>query len=128
MDKAGAMRTRLIEQVTQMLRHPGMYGINDQDFETMCKLRLDDLRFLDDLPELTRDELGLSNKYRSCGIPGPFRETFGDKARYYSEVASATPRSSTATDTSPWTGSSQMTFGPRCSLRPTPHTPTGTPA
>jgi hypothetical protein len=50
--------------------------------------RLEDLRFLDGLPELTRDDLGPSKKYRSCGIPGPFRETFGDKARYYGEVAS----------------------------------------
>ncbi|GAA2170250.1 hypothetical protein GCM10009783_48160 [Glycomyces lechevalierae] len=82
------MRTRLIEQVTQMLRRPGLYVINDQDFESMCKLRLDDLRFLDGLPEPTRDDLGLSDKYRSCGIPGLFREAFGTDTRFHSEVAS----------------------------------------
>jgi hypothetical protein len=88
MDKAAAMRARLIEQVSRMLERPGMFATHDQDFEFMCQMRLEDLRFLDGLPELTRDELGLSNKYRSCGVPGPFREAFGDRARYYNEVAS----------------------------------------
>jgi hypothetical protein len=88
MDKAAAMRARLIEQVTQMLHRAGMYTAHDQDFEIICKMRLEDLRFLDGLPEPTRDDLGLSDKYRSGGIPGPFRETFGDEARYYNEVAS----------------------------------------
>jgi hypothetical protein len=88
MDKAAAMRARLIEQVAQMLHRPGMYAAYDQDFEIICNMRLDDLRFLDGLPELTRDDLGLSDKYRSCGIPGPFREVFGKDTRFYSEVAS----------------------------------------
>lgn len=88
MDKAIAMRTRLIEQVSQMLRRPGMYAVHDQDLETLCWFRLRDLRFLDDLSEPSRDELGLSGKYRSCGVPGPFREAFGDESRYHSEVAS----------------------------------------
>jgi hypothetical protein len=88
MDKAVAMHARLIEQVSQMLQRAGMYAVHDQDFESLCWLRLGDLRFLDDLPEPSRDELGLSDKYRSCGIPGPFREAFGKEHRYYNEVAS----------------------------------------
>jgi hypothetical protein len=88
MDKAAAMRARLIEQVSQMLQRPGMYAVHDQDLEALCWLRLSDLRFLDDLPQPSRDELGLTDKYRSCGIPGPFRETFGNELRYYNEVAS----------------------------------------
>lgn len=88
MDKAIAMRARLIEQVSQMLRRPSMYAVHDQDLETLCWFRLRDLRFLDNLPEPSRDELKLSGKYRSCGIPGPFREAFGNENRYHSEVAS----------------------------------------
>lgn len=88
MPKAAAMRVRLIEQISKMLQRPGMYAVNDQDFELVCWLRLGDLRFLDDLPELSRDELGLSNKYGPSGIPGPFRGVFGHEHRYYNEVAS----------------------------------------
>lgn len=88
MDKAAAMRARLIEQISRMLQRPGMYATHDQDFEFMCRMRLEDLRFLDGLPELTRDDLGLSNKYRSCGVPGPFWDAFGKETRCYNEVAS----------------------------------------
>ncbi|MBO3734051.1 hypothetical protein [Glycomyces niveus] len=88
MDKAAAMHARLIEQVSMMLRRAGMYATHDQDFEVLSLLRLCDLRFLDGLPEPSKDDLGLSDKYRSCGIPGPFREAFGDERCYYNEVAS----------------------------------------
>lgn len=88
MGKAAAMRARLIEQISRMLQRPGMYATHDQDFEVMCQMRLGDLRFLDGLPELTRNDLGLSSKCRSCGISGPFREVFGKETRCYNEVAS----------------------------------------
>jgi hypothetical protein len=88
MDKAAAMRARLIEQVSMMLQRPGMFSNHDQAFEIMCQMRLGDLRFLDGLPEPTRDELGLAQKYKQCGVPGPFWEVFGKKFRCYNEVAS----------------------------------------
>lgn len=88
MDKAAAMRARLIEQVSMMLQRPGMFSNRDQAFEIMCWMRLGDLLFLDGLSEPTRDELGLTRKYKQCGVPGPFWEVFGNKFRCYNEVAS----------------------------------------
>lgn len=88
MEKTAAMRARLLEQVASMLRRPGMYANHDQAFETMCLMRLEDLRFLDGPSELNRDELGVGQKYGPCGVPGPFWTAFGDKFRRCNEVAS----------------------------------------
>jgi hypothetical protein len=70
MEKTTAMRARLIGQVSHMLLRPGMYSSHDQSFEIMCQMRLGDLRFIDGLPEPTRDEHGLSRKYWTCGAQG----------------------------------------------------------
>jgi hypothetical protein len=88
MEKAAAMRARLIEQIPSMLRRPGMWANNGQAFERLCLMRLEDLLFLDGLPEVTRAELGVNEKYGSCGVPGPFQEAFGNSIHHYDQVAS----------------------------------------
>ncbi|MFB4293806.1 hypothetical protein ACBI99_39670 [Nonomuraea sp. ATR24] len=89
MRPATELRQRWLETVPSMMKRAGMYASDGPQMETVARMFLENLCFLDERDEdfaAIRQTLG--DRYGACGVPGAFAQVFGSGSRCVEEVAS----------------------------------------